>query len=468
MVEPRRPLGDGAGQEAPTAPHATPRVGPGKRSGPERFWARWPVRVALAVSLLVSGVAHCAVVPLELPHHFQVNEVEGEAAIPIDVLEQEDTPPPPPPPAPENRQPDDEKAGELAAAMAKPRDAGVSFDAHVADAAPEASLDAAMDAPRDAAFDAPAAEVLTEAGVGGAGLDGAIASADAAPSGGGPRDPQAILGAAGNIQAAPVLVMVVVNAEVIRSQPVASEMASLLHGIEQWEDFMRGTSFDPVRDVNWVMISGPSLINTSRDVILVRYSASDATVDKAVEIVSHKHENGGAFDAGVPGVRASRAFADKAERVILRPQTKVLALVPPDVAEKVARRLAPPTHVAAHVRPGEAAYVRLVDPHHPFPEIPASISEARMRIVPRPDHGADIFIEADTKDPAAAAQAADDVRELIQRYKLLAMLVAGSLLDHVEVTADENRVHVHLAASLEQIETVIGLFSRLRATAPPR
>ena len=229
--------------------------------------------------------------------------------------------------------------------------------------------------------------------------------------------------------------MVVINAEVIRSHPVAAEMGSLLRGIEQWNDFMKGTSFDPVRDVDWVMISGPSLVNTSRDVILVRYSASDAAVDRAVEIVSHKHEHGGAFDAGVPGVRASRAFADRAERVILRPQSKVLALVPPDVAEKVARRLAPPTQVAAHVRPGEAAYVRVVDPHHPFPEIPAALSEARMRIVPRPDQGADLFIDGDTKDAAAAAQAADDVRELIQRYKLLAMLLAGSLLDHVEVTA---------------------------------
>jgi len=460
MVEPRRPLGEGAAQEAPTAPHATPREGRGKRTGPERFWARWPVRIALGSSLLVSSVVHCAVVPLELPHRFEVNEVAGEAAIPIDVLEQDDTPPPAPlPPLPEARQPDDETARELAATLAGRRDGGVaSLDA--ADAPPEASFDARPDAPPDAP-----ASALPDAGGDGAGLDGAIALADAAPGGNGPRDPQAILGAAGNIQAAPVLVMVVVNAEVIRSHPVAAEMGALLRGIQQWDDFMKGTSFDPVRDVDWVMISGPSLINTSRDVILVRYSASDAAVDQAVAIVSAKHEHGGAFDAGVPGVRASRAFADKAERVILRPQPKVLALVPPDVAEKVARRLAPPAHVAAHVRPGEAAYVRVVDPHHPFPEVPATVGEARMRIVLRPDQGADVFIEGDTKDSAAATQAADDVRELIQRYKLLAMLLAGSLLDHVEVTTEGNRVDVHLTASLQQIETVVGLFGRPRAPA---
>jgi hypothetical protein len=471
MLEPRRPLGEGAGQEAPTAPHATVRQRGGKRTGPERFWARWPARIALGASLLVSGAVHCSVVPLEMPHHFEVNEVEGEAAIPIDALEPEDTPPPPPPPPPppEAKPSEEDKARDLAAAMARHRDAGSTSDADVADAAGDASVDAPPDALDDAPADAPpdaVADAMADAGAVGGGLDGAIALADAAPSASGPRDPQAILGAAGNIQAAPVLVMVVVNAEVIRTHPLAAEMGSLLRGIEQWDDFMRGTTFDPVRDVDWVMISGPSLVNTSRDVILVRYSASDAAVDKAVDIVSRKHEHGGAFDAGVPGVRASRAFADRAERIILRPQSKVLALVPPDVAEKVARQLAPPTHVAAHVRPGEAAYVRLVNPHHPFPEIPASVSEARMRVVPRADHGADVFIEGDTKDSAAATQAADDLRELIQRYKLLAMLLVGDLLDHIEVTADGNRVHVHLAATLEQIETVFHLFARARRPAP--
>src|ERR1700733_13170277 len=100
MAEPRRALGEGAAQEAPTAPHATPHSRGARRTGPERFWARWPVRLALAACLVVSGVAHCALVPLDGPQRFEVNDVAGEAAIPIDVLEPEDTPPPPPPPPP--------------------------------------------------------------------------------------------------------------------------------------------------------------------------------------------------------------------------------------------------------------------------------------------------------------------------------------------------------------------------------
>src|SRR5579884_1182662 len=102
MAEARRPLGEGAAQEAPTAPHATPRAEGARKTGPERFWARWPVRVALAACFVISGVAHCAVFPNDVAPGFELRDVEGEAAIPVDILEEEAVvaePPPPPPPA---------------------------------------------------------------------------------------------------------------------------------------------------------------------------------------------------------------------------------------------------------------------------------------------------------------------------------------------------------------------------------
>src|SRR5262249_2284501 len=132
--------------------------------------------------------------------------------------------------------------------------------------------DASADAARDASSDAPS-DALAEP-------DGPIpltAGDAASPDGGpvaatGPRDPAAIIGAAGNVQADAVLVMVVVNAEVIRQNPVGAKMGYLLRGIPQWDDFMSGTEIDPVRDTDWVMISGPSLVNTSRDVVMIHYS----------------------------------------------------------------------------------------------------------------------------------------------------------------------------------------------------
>ena len=444
MAEPTRPLGEGAAQEAPTAPHATPRTRSGRRTGPERFWSRWPMRIALGACLLISGAAHCAVVPLEVPRGFEVKDVEGEADIPVDVLDSDDTPPPPPAP-PETRTKDEETAEKAAAAALLGRDGGAPRDAGV-DAPPDAPTDAPVDASADAPTDAPAD---------GAGdLDGAVAALlDAGSSG--PKDPQAVLGAAGSVQAGDVLVLVIVNARVIRTNAVGAKMGYLLRGIPQWDDFMSGTELDPVRDTDWVMISGPSLANSTRDVILIHYSAKDAAVDKAIDVVSKAR--GGRIDAGVPGVRASLTHADGAARVILRPQPQVLAVVPTDVAEKMARKLVA-SRIPADIRPGEALYLRVANPHHPMPEIPESITELRLRVVPRPDQGADVFVDGDTKDAATASLASGDVRGILERHNdWITSSVTHGLLDHVEVSPEGSVVRVHLTASRDQIETLVSL-----------
>ncbi len=243
-------------------------------------------------------------------------------------------------------------------------------------------------------------------------------------------------------------------------------MGYLLRGIPQWDEFMSGTDIDPVRDTDWVQIGGPSLINTSRDVVLIHYSASDAVVDRAVAVVSRKYDRGGRFDAGVPGVKATLAHADRAERVLLRAQPHVLAVVPPSVAEKSARQLVA-ARLPAHNHPGEAVYLRLVNPHHPMPEIPETITEMRLRVVPRADLGADVFIEGDTKDAGEAADAADGLRRIVRRHNdaFTSMLTHG-LLDRVDVTTEGALVKAHLPVTLDQIETLTALVAGFLGVEP--
>jgi hypothetical protein len=441
-----RRLADGAADAAPTAPHATPKVTTGPRSGPAWFWARWPVRVAFGLSLLVSGAAHCTALPFDAPRGFEVKDVEGEAAIPIDVISQEEPPPPEPPPPPVA--PPETPEGEKEKAPARaPRDAGARPDA-----APDAS-DAGPDAPPDAGSSGD--------------LDGSLLAATDAGPAGSPRDPEAIVGAAGSVQADVVLVMLVVNAEVIRQNPVGARMGYLLRGIPQWDEFMSGTDIDPVRDTDWVLISGPSLINTARDVVLIHYSTSDAVVDRAISVVSRKYDKGGPFDAGVRGVRATRAHADRAERILLRGQSHVLAVVPPSVAEKVARQLVT-SRLPPHIRPGEAVYLRLANPHHPMPEIPETITELRLRVVPRSDEGADVFIEGDTKDAQTASEASPLVRQMIRRHDdPLTSLLTHGLLDHVDVSAEGSLVKVHVPATRDHIETIMALVGGFLGIEPP-
>jgi hypothetical protein len=260
--------------------------------------------------------------------------------------------------------------------------------------------------------------------------------------------------------------MLVVNAEVIRTNPVGAQMGFLLRGIPQWDEFMGGTSIDPVKDTDWLMISGPSLINTQRDVVMVHYNAPDAVVDKAVDVVGHKYDRGGVIDAGVSGVKATLAHADRAERVILRPQPHVLAVVPPNGAEKVAKQLAR-ARIQAHILPGEAVRLKLVNPHRPIPEIPESISELRLWVTPRADEGADVFVEGDCKDNDTAQQAAGQIGRSVREHNdMLVKLATGGLLDGVTVTSDGKLVKLRLSATRAQLEKLLRVVAGLLGVSP--
>src|SRR4029079_9025636 len=95
---------------------------------------------------------------------------------------------------------------------------------------------------------------------------------------------------------------------------------------------------DPIRDTDWILVYGPSLIHTERDAGIGHYSAPHAVVDQAVDSIAKRYDKGGVFDAGVPGVKASLGHADNAERVFMRGQPHVLIIVPKDKATDFARR----------------------------------------------------------------------------------------------------------------------------------
>jgi hypothetical protein len=433
-------------------------------AGPTSRWAsvRDKRRAAFIACLLVSAVLHYAIAPIGLPHGFEVREVDGEAAIPVDLLAPEapaaELPPPPEPPPEQKDEPGEKHIAPAAARAEHGVDAG-SRDAGLDAKAPEAGL---TDASADGATPLDGRQALAD---GGALSDAAVATgeggvaADAGP-------PENLVASAGATQTDVILVELVINAEVIRGNPVGARVAYLLHGIPQWEEFMNGTDIDPVRDADWVAITGPSLIHTARDVVLIRYAASDAAVDRAVAIVAHKYDRGGRFDTGVPGVKATLAHADRAERVLLRAQSHVLAVVPPDRAGKVARQLVG-SRLPAQPHPGEAVHLRLTNPHHPMPEIPESITEMRLRVVPRSDDGADVFIEGDTKDPASASGASGDVRAMFRRHNdAITSLITHGLLDHVEVSSDGPKVLVHDVVTRDQIETLTSLVEGLLGLPP--
>src|SRR5262249_41431198 len=116
------------------------------------------------------------------------------------------------------------------------------------------------------------------------------------------------------ISAGPNNVMFSINFQVIRSHPLGSRLQPILLAIPEWKTFMTGSSIDPYRDTDWMIITGPSLRDTTRDAVYIHYSAPDGEVDKAIAQVSASYPKGGPMDVGVPGVKAWRGFAHGAER----------------------------------------------------------------------------------------------------------------------------------------------------------
>jgi hypothetical protein len=266
---------------------------------------------------------------------------------------------------------------------------------------------------------------------------------------------------------APPAVELTVNAEAIREHPVGAHLGYLIRGIPQWDEFMSGTDIDPVRDADWVVVSGPSLRNTANDSVIVHYSAPDRAVDQAIRIVTAKYDHGGPFDAGVPGVKASLAHADRAERVFVRARSKVLAVVPPKKAHQVALMLMS-ARVEAHLRPGEAVRLRIIEPRHVLPDLPEAITVVRLRVLSAPEGGAEVLIEGDTKDAESATQAAVELRRFIRSHNdMLVSMVTHGLLDGVEVSSEGSTVKARVLATQDQIEAVASLVGSFLGVEPP-
>ncbi len=482
----------GAAEAAPTAPHATAPLAGDTSSGPARFWRGRGVQIAVVLTVALSLGVHVYLVWPE-GSGIEFKDVDGELTIPVELLGEEAPPeePPPPPPAPASAEsdPDGVKHKADAAPPPKPKpDAALDAEAlSRIDAGDLARLDAgaaATDQASDAGREDGSVEdgspdaAVSDAGERDAAADGggvalADASAPSAPTGPGPRDPGAIIGLPGLISAGTVNVTLIVNVAVIRSHPVGARMGPLLTGIPQWRDFLKGSQADPIRDTDWILIYGPSLIHTERDAVIVHYSIGDDVVDKAVESIVKRYDKGSAFDAGVPGVKASLGHADNAERVFLRGQPHVLTIVPKDKANDFAK-LMKRSSIQPKVRPGEAVRLIVKDPWKqisiPGLKFAESLKELRLWVVPRTsDGGADVYVEGDCTSEAAAVDNADALTTLVKHTNNLGVRFATSgLLNHARVEADGTHIRMHVSASPQQLEAILqGAGALLGATIAP-
>jgi hypothetical protein len=464
----------GASLDAPTAPHATePLAKPKVKTGPGRFWDPWRIRIVLILTLTISCAFHWTIAPWRLlppPSGIEFKDPEGELSIPVDLIGEEAPPPPPdnPPPTPPEPTPTATPPGpNFKDAGPKIVDAGPPPDAE-----PLATIDASVPVKSD---DGGTIALVSDAGGEDGGIvdgGGLVALADGS-AGPGPRDPESMFGMKKAVNTGPQNVVLGVNTAVIRKNPVGARMGPVLQQIPQWKDFLKGsqTLVDPVQQTDWILIYGPSLRHTDRCAVLVHYNVSDQAVDQAVDGIAKGYDKGGPYDAGVPGVKASMGYADQAQRVFLRPQSKLLVIVPPAHAKEAAQ-----TYKAQAPRgpaPNEA--MRLVVKHPskqifiPNLKFQDSLTELRLWIVPRADGGADVHAEGDATDEAGATDSADALNNLIKSQNSIGVRIATrGLLNNANVRAEGKQIRLDLQVSQEQLEAVLNAVAAfLGANVPP-
>ena len=216
-------------------------------------------------------------------------------------------------------------------------------------------------------------------------------------------------------------------------------------------------------------IFGPGLLHTEKDAVLVRYNMPDARAAKDIAALAKRDVNGGAWDAGVSGVKAWRGHADRAWRIFLLPQPGLAAMVPPEFAPKAARafsRVSP----TIPLRPNEAVRFVIANASHALQnQVPPGLEEMRIWVEPRADGGADAFAEIDAPDGATADATAKRVRQIARETNSLAVkIVTRGLLDGVETSSEGPLVRAHLAASEEQLAALYDVVAAfLGVNAPP-
>lgn len=413
--------------------------------------------MALGVAIVLSIAFHAWVSPWNfLPNSSGVGfeEPDGDLAIPVDLLGEDPPPPPPPEPPPtpvatsEPPSTDDPNGpGKKDAGPPKIKDAGVPLSTLDAGVIADASSDAEI-------TDASISDASDDSGLYADNEDGGT------PGANGPRDPESMFGLSKAVNAGPQNIVLGVNVTLIRKHPVGSRIGPVLKVIHQWRDFLKDSPIDPIRDTDWILIYGPSLRNTDKDAVLVHYNTTDKIVDDTIQNIAKASVNGGGYDAGVKGVPGVIGRADNGDRVFIRPQSKLMVIVPPSHAHEAALTFKKQTPRGPP--PKEAVRLVMKNPSNeikiPKLKFQQGVTEIRLWIIPKDDGNADLYFEGDCIDEATAADSADKLTELVRDLNGIGVRIAThGLLNGVKVNAEGKKITMHQLLTQDQLEAMLQL-----------
>lgn len=432
-------------------------------------------RSRLFLAAVISLVLHILPFPAHLLHAVfglwlarnqpMVDDTDQPTIIPIELEEQEAPEPPQASLAPEINEPEARSKAKRgpADAGADALDGGVDGDASGtadgSDAGPASEPDAAAarsarDLRVSSRLSTPKATIGASEYLAAA-ADGGIedAAADArpfAPVG----DPVALAGQAGRIAGVPN-VSLIFYPEKIRQHPLGKQFGPILARIPQWRSFFGGTQIDPIQDADRILLAGPQFRDSSRMVAVIRFRGLDARIRSAVRVVVDRSgDRGGWLDAGA---FAARAFADRADRVIVMPAPSILAVVPPDGLDQALRVRSIPAGKRNQILVGYMRTPRNAFRGFPI-DIPATLDGLRFSIDVTADGGADVRIDVKDKDAATASADATRLAEDLDRVSFVSLAFSRlRLFDPVSLRAEGDRIRGEAHLTEQQLKTILSL-----------
>jgi len=244
----------------------------------------------------------------------------------------------------------------------------------------------------------------------------------------------------------------------LRNHPMGEPAGDLFSTLPGWKSHIAGSDFNPVTDLDNVLLSGPLFRDSTDVVAVVELNVSPEKLHEAVDNLVKRSK--GEWLKGTP-VPVARVKVDRAFRLIaLVPDKKLVVVLP--LSKK--SELGALKKMKRFSRTSKASIVvYLDDPHMTFGrvmKIPKSIFWMRLSLVPESDGGATLHLEAQDESPEAAANhAAQLTKELNAAIDCsipkLNLSSRKALIDRFEFEADESIIRTSVIASPAQLSATL-------------
>jgi hypothetical protein len=269
-------------------------------------------------------------------------------------------------------------------------------------------------------------------------------------------DPMAAAGGAGKIAAKEPNLQVYLATNVLRKHPIGAALSRVLMLIPAWHAYFEGSSIDPVRDFNHILITGPHFVgDLSKIVAVMDLNVGAEAVTEAIDGIVHRNHGVWLDD---PTITAARVEVDGVKRVFaLLPERRLLVVLPEEAKDQLVRLKS----ARGFKSSAEGLVVSILHPQaafRPLFPLPATIRSVRLAVVPTADGGADVAMEA---TDATARDAANDApiltRELEQRRRVDLVLTSVEVCSATTFVAVDDKVRGQVHVANDKVKLIMSM-----------